>query len=329
MSEHLAGLGISVDDSRESTRVSSAFQPDARTCPRYNMNGHLEGASSSKPLGIHPSPSLPAMRSMTAMRGLLLAEVGDGTVELDVVGNGSSFREGPRIVLEHVTPGGGSKTNLAACSLQGEAEQTLTRHGTLLSAGADPGRNAAELKSLLGNSRARLRPGATVLPPASEISDTNSGKDLLTFEQSKVHARVEVDIILDSNICVQGGYLKGLFEIRIRKRSKNESAIMLAGAKVRVVGFECIPNTDIRHTFYHHAVQLSSIAESPLLAYTSGKDVEGFTEATDGRHVIPFAMFLPIEGKSTAKGVFHDHSGAKVQYIAIACVTFLPCLCHI
>ena len=257
------------------------------------------------------------------MRGLLLAEMGDGTVELDVGGSGSGFREGRRIVLEHVTPGGGSKQNDLAAKPSSQEEQTLSRHGTLLSAGADPGRNAAELKSLLGNSKARLRSGATVLPPTNDTSDTDSKPDLLAFEQAKARARVELDIVLDSNICVQGGYLKGLLEIRIRKRSKNESAIMLAEAKVRVVGFECIPNTDVRHTFYHHAAPLSSLTETSTLFCDTVTDTEGFAEAKEGCHMVLFAMFLPIECKSVAKGVLHDHSGAKVQYIAMAYVFVL------
>src|ERR1700692_1799661 len=55
--------------------------------------------------------AVPALRSMSAMRGLLLAEVGDSMVEFDVYGKPgeSGDRVGQRIATESLMPPGSSK----------------------------------------------------------------------------------------------------------------------------------------------------------------------------------------------------------------------------
>ena len=309
----MSGLGIDLGLESIHRPMTSSPKP-VPSLPRSLLpcdkdSGNKDGTSVASHLDI------PALRSRTAMRGLLLAEVGDATVEFDTCEGSSGFREGRRIILGHVTPGGGSKSERPTSRL---TEASLARNRTLLTVGAAPGRNAAELKSFLGNSNARLKPGAAVLPYPG---DRLGGRDSLLFEQAKARPRVEVDIVLESDICVQGGYLQGHVEIRIRKPSKDESPILLAGGKVRVVGFECIPNTNDRHTFYHCAAPLSSIAVPPLQFWATEPDADGFSEAKEGSHILPFVMQLPAEGDSMAKGVFHAHSGVKVRYIAMVYVS--------
>ncbi|KAJ7597496.1 hypothetical protein C8J56DRAFT_772996, partial [Mycena floridula] len=190
---------------------------------------------------------------------------------------------------------------------------TLSRHGTLLTVGASPARNVAELKSILGNANSRLKAGAAILLPPGQLSSAET-----SLEQAKPRARVEVDISLQSNSCVQGGYLGGHVKIRVRKRSKKEAAVKLAGGKVRVIGFECI-NESHRHMFYQCSAALSEVTTTSDQMLSGLPDAEGFAFVHEGIHALPFAMFLPVEGDSS-KGVFPSYSGAAVRYIVMVSV---------
>jgi hypothetical protein len=275
------------------------------------------------------------------MRGLLLAEVGDGMVELDLYEGGklgsSGFRQGQRIAL--ATPGGGERTranpvssNVSFDRLSEEGRQEeegettsntlLARHGTLLTVGAPPAQNAAELKSLLGNSNAKLKAKAAVLPipvpvgwPQGDVPVTP-----IALEQAKRQARVSLDIILSNSIGVQGSYLSGHIRVYIRESRGKGSAILVASeGKVRVVGFECIPHggAEERFVFYQCGGRLRG---SVWKAGQVG-DEEGFGEGREGVHVLPFRLFLPQEGQpGNAKGGLSVHGGVTVRYIAMACV---------
>lgn len=191
------------------------------------------------------------LRSSTGMQGLLLAETGGGLVELDLSGGGSGFKQGTAIIPGLVTPGGTSGTinpSLAPrANLHSKrgakvgGSQRLSRHATLLSQGVSPARNAAELKSLLGNSRLKIRSGAKLLPPSNSSQlclSTDPASAAVTLEQGKSRARVEVDILLDSEVCVEGGYLTGALHVRVRKVRAKEAVVLMAEGKMRVVGFE-------------------------------------------------------------------------------------------
>ncbi|CCM04190.1 uncharacterized protein FIBRA_06356 [Fibroporia radiculosa] len=184
-------------------------------------------------------------------------------------------------------------------------------------------RNTTELKALLGNGNARLKSGAAVQAvldtPGSQIMKAKRADlDTIRLEQSKHKARLEADIILDNNIVVQGGHLRGHIKLRVRKRSKKEAAVLLSDGKIRVVGFECIPGQDDRHTFFQCVVPLSQVAEGVHSLYSSPPNPGGFAPAMEGAHVFPFSIHIPSTGASgTAKGVLHVHSGIAVQYIAM------------
>lgn len=250
------------------------------------------------------------------MRGLLLAEVGDAMVELDICGEGSGFRQGQRIAIDDtVFLGGGSKQDKVDQTIQ---EAALSRHGTLLSVGANPGRNAAELKSILGDSSARLKSGATVLP---ESSQSYHGEERTDFEQAKSRARVELDIILDSKICVQGGYLQGHIKIRIKSPSNKESPVLVSDGKVRVIGFECISNEHDRYPFYHCSAPFSDITATSESLFGYPYDAEGFAPAVEGAHTLAFSMHLPMSTEhGVPKGVLRSQTGVAVRYIAMASV---------
>ena len=260
----------------------------------------------------------PTLRSASSMRGLLLAEVGDAMVELDICGEGSGFRQGQRISFDNSPfPGGGSKHDASPQVLE-EAQAALSRHGTLLSAGANPGRTAAELKSILGNSSARLKPGAALLAASGQSSQD---EERTVFEQAKPRARVDLDIILASNTCVQGGYLQGHLKIRIRSPSNKESSVKISDGKVRVIGFEFISNEHERYPFYQCSALLSAVTSTSESLYGYPSDAEGFAPAIEGVHTLPFSMHLPCSTEiGVPKGVLPTQTGVSVRYIAMAWV---------
>ena len=219
-------------------------------------------------------------------------------------------------------------------------EINLTPHGvglftsdTLLQIAASPHKSTSELRILLGNSAFRLKRNASVIPPTSFHRAVSTGAlstvvenddlypDALALEKAKPRARVEVDIVLESETCVQGSALKGHITIHVRKNAnkKQNTPILLSKAKVRVVGYEAIPYGNTRCTFYQCTALLSHVAPAwdSILASPPNKD--GWAEAKQGVHVLPFSLTLPADGTyGTAKGTLNIHSGVALRYFAMA-----------
>ncbi|KAI0045197.1 hypothetical protein FA95DRAFT_1583446 [Auriscalpium vulgare] len=200
-----------------------------------------------------------------------------------------------------------------------------------MSTGASPARKAAELKSLLGNANAKLKPGAAVLPLGkTPVARQKSGRwmrnkaNSVTLERAKSRARVEVDFVLSSDTFVQGQSLSGHLTLRVRKCAKKESPVLLADAKVRVVGFECIPDEDARHVFYQHTRMLEEASYASEQIYGDGPDdtdSEGYRRGREGVHNLPFEMDLPVNPDGdNAKGDVELHGGAAVRYIVMISV---------
>ncbi|KAF7972198.1 hypothetical protein HWV62_18680 [Athelia sp. TMB] len=258
------------------------------------------------------SGHVPTQRSLAAMRGLLRAEVGDSMVQMDVYGTG--FEDGQRIAPPPVTN--------PRCSQDGDlvSDIGLIRDDTLLGLDAHPARTAAELKSLLGDNSSRLKPGAAVIPPPSPSINTHGrsisqhGK-VLALEQAKSRVRVQVDIILETDTCVQGSIVSGKVQVHVRETFRTEPPVWLGKARVRIIGFEYINEND-RHTFYQCT---TSLATNTASLYSSAADDEGFAEAREGSHCFPFAIQLPLDDScGVPMGVIQSHSGATVRYIAMA-----------
>ncbi|KAF9819911.1 hypothetical protein IEO21_01772 [Rhodonia placenta] len=210
-------------------------------------------------------------------------------------------------------------------SEESTAQSGFVRSDTLHNFRESQTRNASDLRLLMGNVNARLKSGAVVRPTHSRqpcgVVDRDSPADPVSLEQAKSRARIDVDIVLESNACVQGDFLRGYVKLRVRKRSRKESPMLLAGGKVRVVGFECIPSQDERHTFYQCASPLSEITDQLHRIYEKPASADGFAPAIEGVHVLPFAMRLPADGTcGTPKGVLSVHSGVAVQYVAMVSI---------
>ncbi|KAH7886111.1 hypothetical protein F5I97DRAFT_1809464, partial [Phlebopus sp. FC_14] len=207
-------------------------------------------------------------------------------------------------------------------------EVGLSASDTLLQIHAPPRRSSSDLRTLLGNSNRRLKPNARLAPRASIRKAASTGNLATEFlaapvalEKAKSRARVEVDIELESETCVQGGWMKGHVEVHIRKPTKkNQPPALLSvpKAKVRVVGFECIPHDSTRCTFYQCTAPLSDVAPSWHTVLRGQPDEQGWAEAQEGVHVFPFAMLLPADGScGSAKGILSIHSGVELRYVAM------------
>ncbi|KAF9225460.1 hypothetical protein BS17DRAFT_599685 [Gyrodon lividus] len=332
-----------------------ADSPDANALHLLNASGqHTNIKPSDAGTGDMPLPSL---RSTSSMRGLLLAEMGDSMVELDIFGRpgGSGYRVGQRIEEGWVTPGGSSVVRAVGDGFEmgrqlwrqdGEDNDRgkgtwKRKKGTITGKGKDrgkdkisapPHKSTSELRTLLGNSASRLKPNSSVIPHTSLRKAASTGdfslanndefiSNSLALEKAKSRTRVEVDIVLESEICVQGGWLKGHIKIHVRKNAgkKQNTSVLLSKAKVRVVGYEAIPYGNTRCTFYQCTALLSHVAPAWHAVLASPPDKEGWAEAKEGIHMLPFALFLPADAScGIAKGILDSQSGVALRYFAMA-----------
>lgn len=328
------------------------------------MGSTTSSASSSQ---IHKSKSQVSMRSEKGFRGLSGAEKGEAMVSVDQLN--SAFSTGNTILPNNtrladdesilLSARVGDQDNQSAHRRQASAPAAtegmprstsatnLDRHGTLLSSATNPSRRSKDLSRLLGNNSGKL---SSSHDSGSETSSVISSKRSSTtpfgppavLEQGKSgKSRVDVDLVLESDLVVEGGLLKGRLEVKARKHSNKHGHLMLTQPKVRVVGFEELLNDDTRHIFYHYATVIDGSPKvgsggsrpyvlhgSPTLSpeadnrqqlacFASAPDTEGYCVAKEGQHSIPFALELPV-GKG-AKGVYRGKH-ALVRYIVIGSV---------
>jgi hypothetical protein len=91
---------------------------------------------------------------------------------------------------------------------------------------------------MLGSGRQKLQKGKLLPQGELPIEERLAKLDQVKLEAKKGRkARVEVDVILESDVMVEGGELRGRLEVRIRKSRRGESLWIGAG-KVRVCGYE-------------------------------------------------------------------------------------------
>ncbi|KDE08057.1 hypothetical protein MVLG_01758 [Microbotryum lychnidis-dioicae p1A1 Lamole] len=219
----------------------------------------------------------------------------------------------------------------------------LQRQGTLMTAGANPFRRSMELDRLLapGSKRAASIANLATIADSPALSSalttssaasaarprarSNTSSSALVVDapaeleqglkSSTKTPRVELDLLINSSLLVEGGLMKGRVDVRVRR---NE--VYISKPKVRVVGFEEVASGEARHVFYHHAAHIESTtnAKDRSLPFCDPLgDDEGFHKGRLGDHAVPFAMSLPV-GKG-AKGGWKCKQGV-VRYIVIASV---------
>ncbi|KAF8973512.1 hypothetical protein BDZ97DRAFT_1912000 [Flammula alnicola] len=188
-----------------------------------------------------------------------------------------------------------------------------------LATGADQYRDSVELKTILGNASSRLKSGAVLLPFPEQCS---AGKEEgVALEQARSRSRVDVDIFLENDICVEGGNLQGHIKVRVWKCQKKNLPILISGGKIRVIGFESVDNEEKRFTFYQCSAPLSEVVCDLNSLYSSEPDEEGFANSTEGIHSFPFVFHLtPSSEHEVPKGRMETQSGLSVRYIAMVSV---------
>jgi hypothetical protein len=157
----------------------------------------------------------------------------------------------------------------SAHPLQRLQERTLHRPRSMvelhdLSAQQAPVRPAPAQSSPLRPSSAGLHRNTTLLAISNNASKAELGRVLspahakplvqphrqtsspsqasaADLEQSKSKARVELDVVLDSTILVEGCLLKGRMSVKSKVQNDVRNDICLGVAKVRIVGFEGEP----------------------------------------------------------------------------------------
>jgi hypothetical protein len=100
-------------------------------------------------------------------------------------------------------------------------------------------RSSAELNIILGSSN--LRASASRLLPQGElpIEEKLAKMDQVRIEAKKgSKARVEVDVVLERDVVVEGGEVRGRLDVRVRREKKGEGKVWIGGGKMRIVGFE-------------------------------------------------------------------------------------------
>lgn len=238
----------------------------------------------------------------------MLAETGGGTVALDVFST-TGFKEGLPISKANLSPG---RPRLRPRFHSFDSRSTPSHLGSIPNPTVPSAATSKELKAILGNAHSRLKSGASV---SSSLADETVGlNERLLLEQTKPHALAEVDVALESNVCVQGSSLQGSLVINVLPHPKGYLA-QITEPRLCVVGYESVPSIDERHIFYRESRPISSLAGSWDTPFDSGLDDNGFARAKTGLHIIPFSFHLPVAGAGgDSKGVFTS-SGASVRYI--------------
>ncbi|KAH9065819.1 hypothetical protein EDB87DRAFT_892567 [Lactarius vividus] len=192
---------------------------------------------------------------------------------------------------------------------------------------------AAELECLLGNANGKLKIGATVQPyhrdfsSRLEIDDPTSPKrppNPTTLERAKVRPRVELDIQLAGDTFVQGQCISGHLVVHVRSHRRADTQVLLANNTLRVIGFENLTDSPTFHVFYHFSQRFDDLSYAGEQLFSESPDYsdeEGYREAKEGLHVLPFEMGLPMDSRfGKPKGVIDVPSGVAMRYIIMASI---------
>jgi hypothetical protein len=193
---------------------------------------------------------------------------------------------------------------------------------------------AAELECLVGNANGKLKIGATLQPhhpdrrfSRLEADGPTSPKrpdNLTTLERAKARPRVELDIQLASETFVQGQSISGQLVVHVRGHRKAKTPVLLANNTLRVIGFEYLTDRPTFHVFFHFSRKLDDISYASEKIFSECPDYcdeEGYREAKEGLHVLPFEMVLPMDSSfGQPKGVIDVPGGVAMRYIIMSCV---------
>ena len=212
---------------------------------------------------------------------------------------------------------------------QGEAERHhVQRQPSIISSLPLPSPAPAELVCLLGDKHGKLKARAAVRSRDQEglsyirvdnsMTPQKKPANMTTLERAKHKPRVQLNLRLASDTFVQGQTISGQLIVYVRSA---KFPVRLAKIKLRVIGFECLTDGPNFHVFFHHSCQFDEISYAGEQIFSESPDYsdeEGYREAREGIHVLPFEMTLPDDSSGgKPKGVIDVH-GAAVRYIVMA-----------
>ncbi|KAH9997738.1 hypothetical protein BJV74DRAFT_768257 [Russula compacta] len=217
-------------------------------------------------------------------------------------------------------------------SSQGEVEEQFhsQRLPSIISPFILPSSAPSGLVGLLGDKDGKLKAGATVRPrsqdpPSCQGADnpTTPPKPVnpMALERAKPRSRVGLNLLLAGDTFVQGQTISGQLIVHVRDA---ESPVRLANNKLRVIGFECLTDGPTFHVFFYCSRRFDEISYAGEQVFSESPDYgdeEGYREAREGTHVLPFEMTLPDDSRfGKPKGVIDVRGGAAVRYIIMASI---------
>lgn len=192
------------------------------------------------------------------------------------------------------------------------------------------------------NSRSTLSLPASSTPSAGNMVHVLPAKPQLpSLFPPERDDRVGIEVFLENDVAVEGGCVHGCVRLCVPDSTDPSTAMLLAQPRVRLIGFETLPDDETRHIFYRHMsvidgdrsadgptepyvlhgspefAKLEGAIQSMLPCYASLPDADGFYLGKGGEHVIPFTLQLPMD--QGAKGGYKS-ANAEVGYIVIASV---------
>lgn len=195
----------------------------------------------------------------------------------------------------------------------------LARQGTLFHPASSTERASQELDVMLGKPRSRRLSANALLP----VPDAPKSKVRLEASK-KSRARVELDVVIEREAVVEGGDLRGRFEVVVRG-GKRGHGLRVGAGKIRVVGYEEVGgNGGTRHIFFQHQYPLPVFQNHEDSLHTSlfadDADEEGFHLAVDGTHAIPFSCPLPVGGGAKGSFTSAHPKGPNVRYVVVGSI---------
>ncbi|PPQ99575.1 hypothetical protein CVT24_005363 [Panaeolus cyanescens] len=191
------------------------------------------------------------------------------------------------------------------------APPSMTRQETLETSPSQRAEHDAELSDVLGTSHAHLDKLS-----AKTYRDLDTGEPISIFwEQYSSHAQLELDIDLESNVLVQGDWLRGHIAVTVAPREP--FLVCLQFGKIRLLGLEWLSKHEERSVFYSFSSSLLLVAPAFKTLLAGELDEEGFGVVISGSFSIPFAFEIPTSSKhGKPKGHF-SHQAASIRTIAL------------
>ena len=227
-----------------------------------------------------------------------------------------SFSQGERLVgFETVRPcryeTNGIRTNARGLN--------LTHHNTLSLSDSNHQRGTKDLDAILSSASAELKSEGYSSGHIGERYRLLGRGACREPRGGRSRARVHLDLLLESDTCVQEGYLSGNLIVNIRKNRAKVKSLCSRMASCGSLELNALHKRS-RAMFYECTSHLSFLTRHIDEMHRSGPG-EGFMLANDGQFTFPFTFYLdPARSKGLPKGWFLPQPRASLRVIVMAFV---------